>query len=148
MAYTYTDDPVSSGTAAQKRDAVRFLIQDTDTTAGKVTDAQIAFALVDEANAYAAAALCCESLVALAGSVKSRSIDDTSVTYDVGFYQALAVQLRRKARAKYEGPFCGGISADDKDTTSSDSDYIAPDFKRGMFAYPGTGDPINDGTTS
>lgn len=133
MAYTYTDDPNSSGTSAQKRDAVRFLIQDTDTANGKVTDAQIAFAILEEANIYSAAALCCDTLVAQFGSVTARSIDDTSVSYDAKFYQELGNQLRAKARSSYETPFCGGISVSDKDTTENGSDYVAPNFKRGMY---------------
>jgi hypothetical protein len=78
MAFTYSDNPSSTGTAAQKRDAVRFLIQDTDTTNGKVTDAQIAWALGEEPNVYGAAARCCEALANKHGNISSRSVGDSS----------------------------------------------------------------------
>ncbi len=139
--YTYSDNPNSSGTTAQKRDAVRWLIQDTNTALGKVSDAEIAFTLVEEANVYAAAARCCEVLVAAAGSVKNRTVGSTSVSYDVAFYEKLAKTLREKARGQYEAPFCGGISVADKDTTESDSDRVAPDFFKGMHEFQGTSQP-------
>jgi len=141
MPYTYSDNPVSSGTAAQQRDAVRFLIQDTDVTNGKVTDAQIAFALTEEPNVYGAAARCCEALASNKANISSRSVGDTSIAYDHAAYATLAKTLRLKSRSGFELPFAGGISQSDKDTTESSSDRTKPDFFRGMFEKVGTAQP-------
>lgn len=136
MPYTYSDNPVAAGTAAQKRDAVRFLIQDTDVAFGKVTDAEIAFALTENANCYAAAAAICDTLAVRAGNVSSRSVDDTSVSYTADFYKDLSAKLWSQAKSGYETPFCGGISVADKATTETDSDRTPSDFTRGMFENP------------
>jgi hypothetical protein len=141
MAFTYSDNPSSTGTAAQKRDAVRFLIQDTDTTNGKVTDAQIAWALAEEPNVYGAAARCCEALANKHGNISSRSVGDTSISYDHQAYATLATTLRVKARSGLETPYCGGLSQGDKHTTESDTDRVEPDFKRGLFEFLGTAQP-------
>ena len=142
MAFTYSDNPSSTGTAAQKRDAVRVLIQDTDTSNGKVTDAQIALALTEEnGNIYGAAAWCCEALATRMGNISSRSVGDTSISYDHQTYAALAKTLRLRSRVGIEIPYCGGISQDDKHAAESSTDRTDPDFKRGMFDFIGTAQP-------
>ena len=148
MAYTYADAPDSVGTAAQKRDAVRFLIQDTKTAAGAnggklVTDAEIAFAIVEEMNVYTAAASCCDSLVARAGGVSSRRVGDVSVSYDAGFYKELGARLRKRGEV-YMTVYAGGISVSDKETDRTDTDVVQPGIAIDDFLYEGAGDPADE----
>lgn len=143
MPYTYDDDPDSDGTAAQKRDAVRLLIQDTKTAAGAdggklVTDAQIAYFIAEEMNVYTAAAAACDSLVARAGGVSSRRVGDVSVSYDVGFYKELGSRLRKRGET-YIGAYAGGISVSDKETDRVDTDVVQPSFAIDDFEYEGAG---------
>lgn len=141
MAFTYADDPDSDGSAAQKRDAVRFLIQDTLTAAGAnggklVTDAQIAFAIAEEMNVYTAAAACCDSLVSRAQGVKSRSVGDVSVSYDVGFYMELGKRLRKRGES-YQSVYAGGQSASEKESDREDTSLVQPGFAVDDFEYDG-----------
>lgn len=141
--YTYADDPDSDGTAAQKRDAVRFLIQDTTTAAGAaggrlVTDAQIAFAIAEEMNVYTAAAAICDILVAQAKGVRSKSVGDVSVSYDAGFYESLGKRLRKRGET-YVSVYAGGQSVSDKETDTADTDRVQPSFAIRDFEYEGAG---------
>lgn len=147
MAYTYGDDPSNS-----TRDAVRFLIQDTkkaDGTAGGklVTDSEITFALASEANVFTAGALCCDVLVSKGGAVRSRSVGDVSITYDVTFYKDLAKRLRSRGQT-YAGPYAGGLTETDKAVQQDDTDATQPDFKRGEYEYPGLQDVASEERTS
>lgn len=143
MAFTYADDPDSDGTAAQQRDAIRVLIQDTLTAAGAnggrlVTDAQIVFFLAEEMNVYTAAAAVCDSLVAAAQGVGSRRVGDVSVTYDVNFYKELGNRLRRRGET-YQAVYAGGQSVSEKDTDRADTTLVQPGFAVDDFEYDGAG---------
>jgi hypothetical protein len=143
VGYTYTDLPQTVN-----RDAVRFLIQDTKNADGTdggvlVTDAQIAFALAEEMNVYTAAAACCDALVSQAQGVSSRSVGDVSISYSVGFYEALGKRLRNRGKT-YQGPFAGALTESDKDTLREDTDATQPDFTRDMKEYPGLSEQALD----
>ena len=141
MAYTYSDDADSDGNAPQKRDAVRFLIQDTKTAAGAaggklVTDAEIAFSIAEEANVYMAAARCCETLVMRANGVSSRRVGPVSISYNSDTFEKLAKSLRARG-GNYQRLYAGALTDTDKAEQQDDTDATQPDFKRGEYEYPG-----------
>lgn len=135
-AWTY--DP--SQLATSPKDAVRFLIQDTDSTRPLLVDDEIGFAISSMANQYMAAAMCCDVLVAKKGSVKSRKIGDLSIDYDPEFYRGLAAMLRARGMT-YQAPYCGGISIADRQALEADPDWVRPRLFNGQFDNPGASQP-------
>lgn len=131
MAWTYGDDPVisSTATAAQKRDAVRFLAQENQTATQRVSDAEVAFLIAQEANVWKAAARCAELVANRMGAVASRTVDRLTITYGRQDYLNLAKSLRARGRSN-EVPFVGGISVSEKDLLPADSDWPPPWFGR------------------
>ena len=133
MTWTYSGDPASSN-----RDAVRFLIRDTNESDQLLSDEEIAWLLSQNgSNVYKAA-------VAGAFTV-SASFSDQAVTKTVGAlslsYQARSENYKNIARdlkAQYGvvgatfAPFASGISRDDKETQESDTDWDKPAFTRNM----------------
>ncbi len=95
MAWTYGGDP-----SANNRDAIRFLIGDTDTSNQLLQDAEITFLFNQwNSNVYLAAAHACDALYSkFAGkSDYSRSVGDLSISTQFGQqadrYRALSAQL-------------------------------------------------------
>jgi len=133
VTYTYGNDPVIAGTAAQKRDAVRFLAQDKTGTTMRVTDEEIAFLISTESSAWEAAACVCDIIAARlgpGGAVEIRSGDFTE-RYDATMYRDRANQLRARA-ATCQTPYLGGMTYTDKDTDEDNTDRVEPEFYRGM----------------
>lgn len=118
MSWTYSGNPSSSD-----KDAVRFLIGDTDETFPLVQDEEIQFALGTEANVYAAAAKCCEALAARFSREADRRMGSVSVqsSQKASAYKEMARDLRKKAGLG-NLPYSG----------ASDS---APVFTKGMMDY-------------
>lgn len=120
-------------------DAVRFLIGDT-TVPFLLTDAEIAFALDQNANTYAAAAICAR---ALAGRF-ARQVDSTFETISSRNsqkrtnYEMLARSLDQQAKRRggLGIPEAGGISRADAETVNADTDRVRPYFRDGMFQNP------------
>lgn len=143
--YTYGNDPVISATAtaAQKRDAVRFLVQDNQADASsqfQLTDEEIAFLVAQEANLYRAAAAAAETLANRTGAVSSKSVGALSLTWTPAMYRDLAKHLRARGNA-HQKPYVGGISKDDKDAHREDEDAVQPAFTRDLHETPGTVKP-------
>jgi hypothetical protein len=114
MAWTYSGDP-----SAGAKDAVRFLLQDTDAARPLMTDEEIAW-VISEADpiwgsSYATAALCADILVAKFASMGTISADGVSISVaDLGTrYSALATSLRKtysRIAGATGGPLALGIS--------------------------------------
>jgi len=135
MPWTYGGDPQAGGTAAQQRDAVRFLAQVNDSAAkpgSAILDAEIAFVLAEEPNVYCAAARIAEVAAGRTGGVQSKSIGGLAITYGAQHYQDLAAALRRRGSA-YQLPSAGGLSVSEKDAVAADQDLVRPGFMRGEF---------------
>ena len=139
MTWTYSGDPADSA-----RDAVRFLLGDTDTTNQRVTDEEIAYALTQTANdTYGAAAYCARALVGKYANMVDTDFESVGVKYSQlrENYSALAIRL--DAQAKRYGskglgvPAAGGISVSAMDAADELSDRVQPKFKRDQFAWPG-----------
>lgn len=138
-----SSDPSSSDIAA-----VRFLLGDIDVTppSGEtaddpvLTDAEIQFALDQNANIYGAAAICARALSAR----YARRVDTRFETVDVKYsqlrdsYEQLARSLDQQAkrRGAMGAPIAGGISRAEVETVQTDTDRVKPFFYDNIFVNP------------
>lgn len=139
MVWTY-DPAMLADPVEGPRNQVRFLIQDTNSSRKLVDDQEIDWLLTQEANVYMAAAAACDSLVAKGGMIKSKSVNDLAITYDVLFYQTLAGNLRGRG-ASGQVPFMGGVSVSDKAAQQADPDAVQPRVFRGFADNSGASNP-------
>lgn len=111
MTWSYSGNP-----ATNEKDAVRFLLQDTDSGRPLMTDEEIAW-VISEADPiwgsdFATAALCADLLVGKFAAMGTISADGVSISVaDLGTrYAALADNLRKTyARISGGGPLALGI---------------------------------------
>lgn len=137
--FTYSGDPRTSN-----RDAVRYLIRDTDEADPQVSDEEIAYELsVAGDNAVRAAANCASSLAArYAQQVQTKTVGPLSISYAARAedMRTMAADLRSRADRGYGAgfaPYAGGISKSDKETNAADTDWDKGAFALGMHANPG-----------
>ena len=137
MTWTYGGDP-----SANSRDAVRFLIGDTDTADQQLTDAEIAYLVTAEGGVSAAAVAAVRALLAKFARLVDKSVGDLSVSYSQrrDQYQALLGELKTRHAMRSATPFAGGISLAQKDSVEDDSDRVPPAFERDQFRIAGTDD--------
>lgn len=130
--WTYSGDPSSTN-----RDAVRFLIGDTDNTSQLVTDEEIAYMLTQEGSTSSAAARVCRSLAAKYARFMDQSVGDLNISYSQRFKQfsEMAAKLESDASSRVGIPYAGGISQSDKDSRESDTDRVLPASKVGVHDY-------------
>lgn len=140
MTWTYDGTPGSSD-----RDAVRFLIGDTDTNDQLVTDEEIAWLLTSEANVYLAAAAACNAIIS-GQRLTDKQIDGLRVSGNqrIQAYRALAADMRARSMTTAQ-PFGGGISISDKIARDDDTDVRTPAFSLGQFDNPAVGAQPGDG---
>ena len=131
MSATY-DNP-----SASSKDAVRFLIRDTDTTVALVTDEEIEWLLTQEANVYMAAYAAAQTAVTTAARKGRKKIGNLEIS-DAGGegYQTVIARLLQRGQS-HQTVEAGGISADDKRALRDDSDWIDPAFSSKQFDTPG-----------
>ena len=139
MSWSY-DNPSSSA-----KDAVRFLVGDTDTDDQLVTDEEIIFLIDEFDDVYVTAASVAESLAAKFAREVSHSGDGLSYSGDQlnRHYTDLADRLRRLAarrRRSGAGPYVGGISHRERELADNEMDKIPTSFRSRMHDHPGTGD--------
>lgn len=141
MTWTYGGTPGSS-TAAERRDSVRYLVGDTDTSDQQTTDEEISFALTQASNnVYGAASIVCRAIAAKYARLVSTSFDSVRIQYGErqDHYEKLAVQREREAKRFGGGlgtPVAGGISISEMDAVEDDADRPQPAFRRGQFENP------------
>ena len=141
MTWTYGGDP-GTGTAAQRRDAVRLRIGDTTSTDPQLTDEEIAYALSDASNSVLAAALTsCKWLVSRYARQADIKMGETSVSASqrAKAYTALVGQLESELlTGTSAAPYVGGTSIADKQIDRDDTDVVQPSFTRDDDRYAGT----------
>lgn len=137
MGWSYSGNPGASG-----KDAVRFLIQDTNTNKQLVQDEEIEWTLTQEANVYTAAASICSQLVIKfgGGGVKKKKIGELMIEFDPVFYRGLAASLSARGMG-HQIPYAGGISVADKNRQEQDPDWVAPKVYRGLADNPAAPQP-------
>lgn len=145
MAWTYSGDPSTSS-----KDAVRFLIGDTDTTDQQMQDEEINYLLtLYGGDVYTAAIVAARSLASKYARFPDVRIGDYSTSNSQRFnaYLALAKQLEQTQnvglihKAK---PYAGGISIADKQQDEQNTDRVKPAFTRQDMTFPGNDDYIRE----
>lgn len=136
MTWTYTNAPDTT-TDAGRRDAVRMLIGDIDTTDQQITDESITFWLDQEGDdIYGAAIRCVRQLIALYARQVDTWMGHTRVDGGKRMenYQALLYELESRRNVGLE-VFAGGLTISGKDTLNADADAVQPSFSRGQDDY-------------
>ena len=123
MTWTYGGDPASNA-----RDAIRFLIGDTDTNDQLLNDEEIAWV----------------------NNQVTGSDTATTALYEAA-WRSMATNARAqaeqlKALAMREGnvptPYAGGLTVSDKDIDRDNSNMVQPSFARGQFRDPLAGSSV------
>lgn len=144
MAWSYSGDPSTSD-----KDAVRFLIGDTDITDQQMQDEEITFLLtLYGGNIYTAAIVAARSLASKYARFPDVRIGDYSTSNSQRFnaYLALAKQLEQTQTAGLihkVKPYAGGISIADKQQDEQNTDRVRPAFTRNDMTFPGTSDDFD-----
>jgi hypothetical protein len=150
MTWTYGGAPGTT-TSATRRDAVRLLVGDTDTTDQQVTDEEIAFALSQTSDdIYNAGALMCRTIAGKYSRLVDTSIESVSSSYSqrAKQYSELAVRLvkegKRLGSVGLGVPVAGGMSISEMESVEDDLDRVPSAFRVDQFSNPPRFDPMLD----
>lgn len=137
MTTTYTGDPNVS-----VKDAVRFLVQDTDMTQGivRLQDEEINWVLSKQSNVFLAAAECADTIAAYWAKIQNTRIGPLNIQRGqaVPFYQSIAEKLRHTAsRWSNSGPVFYPTNQDGYQNTNDGRGGPQHIFKIGMDDFPG-----------
>jgi hypothetical protein len=150
MTWTYGGAPGTT-TSATRRDAVRLLVGDTDTTDQQVTDEEIAFALSQTSDdIYNAGALMCRTIAGKYSRLVDTSIESVSSSYSqrAKQYSELAVRLvkegKRLGSVGLGVPVAGGMSISEMQGVEDDTDRVPSAFRVDQFSNPPRFDPMQD----
>lgn len=138
MSWTWSGTP-GTATAAERRDKVRELIGDTDTTDQQVTDEQIAAWLASYSDDTIRAALYgCQVLVAKYSRQADKTMGKTKIAASqrAQAYRELAKSIKANLGGGTQ-MIVGGISVSGKEDLTTDEDAVQPTFSIGMDDYPG-----------
>jgi hypothetical protein len=136
--WSYSGDP-----ATDSKDAVRWLITDTDTTNQRIGDREILFALGQGGGIYKAAAACCRVIGQQnPGESISVSVGDMSdsVSGEGASWASLADYYEGRAAGSGSpaAPIAGGTSIASKASRVRDTDRAADRAWFGQFDHPET----------
>lgn len=146
--FTYDIDDLGTTTATGRKNAVRFLVGDTDSTDVQVYDDEIDFALSQNSdNIHYTSAYICRAIA----SKYSRKVDvqlsevlQAKYSSLQAHYLSLADTLEAEAKKQSGLGFsAGGISQSSVTTARQLTDRVEPSFKRDQFWNP----PSYDGTS-
>lgn len=132
MSWTYSGDPANNS-----RDAVRFLIGDTDTADQLVTDEEISFAITQKGTGYGAAWMIAVALQAKFARQVTSSAGELSenATDRAKNFSDLATKLYGMMLSGAK-PYFGGTSIADKMAADADTSRPQPSFERGQYDNP------------
>lgn len=133
MSFSYSGDPESS-----PKDAVRFLIGDTDKCDPLLDDQEIQYFLNkynDGKGVINAAIRCCEGISAKFSRRVTEAVGQVRMNFSDAAkqYRLMALDLRRRLVMEDTQPYAGGISKSDKKTIASNNDRVNPDFTKHMM---------------
>lgn len=136
MTWTYSFDPSSS-----QKDAVRFLIGDTDTSEQLLQDEEIQYLINTYGNVILAASYAARAVCAFFARCADKEIGDYSIkaSQKSEAYCNLAEKLEKEYKEKeliLVAPYAGGISIDDKCNNQQDTDRVKPKFSKDQFDHP------------
>lgn len=131
MTFSYSGNPLASA-----KDQVRFLLGDTATGTGKLSDEEIAYLLTEwEDDTYAAAAAAADIISNNAAAYYDFSADGgtSSIGQLQERYRQVARTIRQTRAQRAIVPFyVGGIDRADTEAFEADESVIHTDFGTGM----------------
>jgi len=140
MSWTYDNAP-STTSASGRRDAVRYLIGDTDSeVTPTLSDEEIAFSLLQNGNAILSSAIdACRSLAAKWAKIPSFTVvNEGSVSAgEVHARLQSTMTVLQADAAKGAAPIFGGQSIAANRQLDALSDVPQPTFLRDQDGYPG-----------
>lgn len=139
MTWTYSGDPSNSA-----RDAIRFLIGDTDSTDELLSDEEIAWVNTEASGSatstdslYDAAYRCCLTIASKLAREADKQIGDLSVKLSQRAQayrdQATTLQELVAREGGVPTPYAGAITISDKDIDQENSDLYRGRFASGQF---------------
>ncbi len=133
MTWSYSGNPGSSA-----KDAVRFLIGDTDSNTRQqlLQDEEIAWMLTQYNNSPTQTAIrACEGIIAKFARLADESVGQVRISFSQRSdgYRKLLNDLRSRSAIEDMTPYAGGISKTDKKTIEQNADRVPPDFKKHMM---------------
>jgi len=140
MAWSYDPTDLNTTTASGRRNSVRLLVGDTDTSDQLVQNEEITFGLAQaNDNIYYAAAWVCRTIAAKFSRMVDTTLDGAlSAKYSTRAqqYQQLAAQVEaqgKKTSGKALGVFGGGYSSSAMQVANEDPDRVKPAFGIDQF---------------
>ncbi len=139
MTWTYGGDP-----DANARDAIRFLIGDTDTDDQLLSDEEIAWVNKEVSGTttattalYLAGYRCCITIASKFSREADKNVGDLSISMSqkAGSYRLQAAELEQLVAATggTPTPYAGGITISDKDIDRDNSNINHTWFNSGQF---------------
>lgn len=131
MAWTYSGNPGSNA-----KDAVRFLIGDTDQDDPLLLDGEITYLLGMYNNAPLNAAIrACEAVQAKFARLANERVGQVSIDFNqkAKAYAVMRDDLTRRLAVEDSSPYAGGISVADKEQQAQNTDRVKPDFTKQMM---------------
>lgn len=131
---TYSGDPSYSD-----KDAVRFLLEDTDTANFQFTDAELSYLLTQFPDPLFAASRAAKTLSLRYSKSADKQVGDLRISYSARAkaFMDLANDLEVRASISDLQIFAGGVYLADKQTNEQDTSLARPAFRRGMTDAPG-----------
>ncbi len=129
--WNYSFNPESS-----PKDAVRFLIGDTDAQDPLLYDLEIQYMLNQAGGAIQAAAIrCCEAIIAKFARLCDESVGQVKITFSqkMKAAQQQRIELTRRLATDNIRPYAGGISVTDIRQNNQNTDIPRPDFTKHMM---------------
>ena len=126
--FTYSGDPSSSS-----RDAVRFLLGDTDSKRRLLDDREIDYALTEQGGTTQATVFLAQALANRFSGLADIKVGPVSKSYSkvAEMYRKIVDDLKESACLEIEPAF-PAISADAKHNLYEDYDSVRPEFYLGM----------------
>jgi hypothetical protein len=152
MTWTYGGDP-----SANAKDAIRFLIGDTDTTDQLLSNEEILWVNTEASGTttgtnalYDAAYRCCLTIASKLARLADKQIGDLNVKLSQKAQGYLAQAAQFNAMSKTLNfvpiPYAGGISISDKEIDQDNSDVFRGWFASGQFQNVDDGGANNTNT--
>jgi hypothetical protein len=132
--WSYSGNPNDS-----EKDAVRFLIGDTNSKDKQITDCEIEYYLQQEGSVLEAAICCVQGLIALYARDFDNELKTMSAQVTAN-YREMLKSLKQKRTNNIDLIYAGGLTCSDKNIDRKNPDMVQPMFTRH------TGDNFRDGT--
>ena len=125
--WSYSGNPQDS-----QRDAVRFLISDTDPKDPLLTDAEIDYLIEQEGSTNEAAVAGSQAALGRLQKLVSTSTDKIKTEYQQRFDHMVTIvaHLKSKRTKRPLNVYAGGLSMGDKASQEQDTDRVKPAFTR------------------